>query len=95
LMANMTEFGKTPYMTASEFEDLGYSLVVFPVTAFRAMMKAVEKTFAELKGKGSQKGILGTLMTREEFYDLIGYREYEEADKKALEAAKRLRRAPT
>jgi len=95
LMANMTEFGKTPYMTASEFEDLGYNIVIFPVTAFRAMMRAVQKTFAELKGKGSQKGVLKTLMTREEFYDLVGYHEYEEADRNALEAAKRLRRAPT
>jgi len=95
LMANMTEFGKTPYMTASEFEDLGYNIVIFPVTAFRAMMRAVQKTFAELKGKGSQKGVLKTLMTREEFYDLVGYHEYEEADRNALEEAKRLRRAPT
>ena len=92
LMANMTEFGKTPYMTAKEFEELGYDLVIFPVTAFRAMMKAVKTTLAELKAEGSQKGVLGDLMTREEFYELIDYYKYEEADRKALEAAKRLKR---
>jgi methylisocitrate lyase len=64
LIANMTEFGKTPYMTAKEFEDLGYDIVIFPVTAFRAMMKAVEVTLGRLKSEGTQKGILGSLMTR-------------------------------
>jgi len=95
LMANMTEFGKTPYFTVAEFERMGYNIVIFPVTAFRAMMKTVEETFTELKQKGSQKGILKKLMTREEFYSLIGYKEYEEADRMALEAAKRLKQAPT
>jgi len=95
LMANMTEFGKTPYFTVAEFERMGYNIVIFPVTAFRAMMKTVEETFTELKQKGSQKGILKKLMTREEFYSLIGYKDYEEADRMALEAAKRLKQAPT
>ena len=92
LMANMTEFGKTPYMTAGDFEELGYEMVIFPVTAFRSMMKAVRGTLTELKAKGTQKGILGSLMTRNEFYELIDYHLYEEADGRALEAAKRLRR---
>ncbi len=94
LMANMTEFGKTPYLGASDFEGIGYNIVIFPVTAFRAMMKAVERTLMELKEKGSQKEILGSLMTREEFYDLIDYRTYEAADRKALETARRLSQAP-
>ena len=92
LMANMTEFGRTPYMTAKEFEGLGYNLVIFPVTAFRAMMKAVKETLTELKAKGTQKGVLGALMTRKEFYDLIDYYKYEEADGRALNEAKRLRK---
>jgi methylisocitrate lyase len=91
LMANMTEFGKTPYMKAQEFEALGYNMVIFPVTAFRAMMKAVDGTLTELKAKGTQKGMLGDLMTRSEFYELIGYDRYEAADKKALEKARRIR----
>jgi methylisocitrate lyase len=92
LMANMTEFGKTPYMAAKDFQELGYEMVIFPVTAFRSMMKAVEGTLTELKSKGTQKGILGSLMTRNEFYDLIDYYRYEEADRRALGAAKRLMR---
>lgn len=92
LMANMTEFGKTPYMTAMEFDEMGYDLVIFPVTAFRAMMKTVKETLTRLKSEGTQKAMLGSLMTRKEFYDLIDYYRYEEADKKALEAAKRLRK---
>ena len=90
LMANMTEFGKTPYMTAKDFQDLGYDMVIFPVTAFRAMMKAVEKTLAELKKSGTQKGMLENLMSRKEFYELIDYYRYEQADRRALAAAKRL-----
>ncbi len=92
LMANMTEFGKTPYMSAREFEELGYNVVIFPVTAFRAMMKAVGETFAALKAEGTQEGILGSLMTRDEFNKLIDYYRYEEADERALKEARRLRR---
>ncbi len=95
LMANMTEFGKTPYMSVADFQELGYNVVIFPVTAFRAMMKAVESALVELKERGTQKDMLGSLMTREQFYDLIDYRKYEEADRKTLEAARRIRRAPT
>jgi len=91
LMANMTEFGKTPYLTVKEFDDMGYEVVIFPVTAFRAMMKTVEGTYDRLKKEGTQKRMLDTLMTRKEFYDLIDYYKYERADKKALQAAKRLR----
>ncbi|MDG6985413.1 MAG: methylisocitrate lyase [Nitrososphaerota archaeon] len=90
LMANMTEFGKTPYISAGEFEEMGYNLVIFPVTAFRAMMKTVKETFKRLKEEGTQKGMVGSLMTRKEFYDLIDYYKYEEADGKALKAAKKL-----
>jgi len=92
LMANMTEFGRTPYISAQEFQDLGYDVVIFPVTAFRAMMKAVEKALSRLKKEGTQREMLGSLMTRKEFYDLIDYRRYEEADEKALRAAKRMRK---
>jgi methylisocitrate lyase len=71
---------------------MGYELVIFPVTAFRAMMKAVGETYRRLKAEGTQRGMLDSLMTRREFYDLIDYERYQEADKKALEAARRLRR---
>jgi methylisocitrate lyase len=93
LVANMTEFGKTPYMSTEEFAGLGYNIVIFPVTAFRAAMKAVESTFRRLKKTGTQEGMLDSLMTRDEFNGLIDYRRFESADRKALEAARKIRGA--
>ena len=90
LMANMTEFGRTPYMRVADLDSLGYNLVIFPVTAFRAAMKAAKDVFAELRTKGTQKGVLGSLMSREEFYGLIDYYRYEDADAVALRAARKL-----
>ncbi len=92
LMANMTEFGKTPYMTAGEFQRLGYNVVIFPVTTFRAMMKKVEETLVTLKKEGTQRGMLDSLMTRDQFNEMIDYGRYEGADKRALESARRLGR---
>lgn len=73
LMANMTEFGKTPYITAREFEAMGYSIVIFPMTAFRIAMKAMEDALLALKKEGTQKGLLKNMQTRKELYKLIGY----------------------
>lgn len=91
LMANMTEFGKTPFTTAEEFGDMGYSLVIFPVTTLRAAMGAVRETLRELKAKGTQKGLLDSMMTREDVYDLIDYRRYEREDARALASARKIR----
>ena len=77
LVANMTEFGKTPYLSSSEFEDLGYRLVLFPVTALRVTTKAVEQTLRELKDHGSQRDLLGQMHTRQQLYELLQYEEYE------------------
>ena len=73
LMANMAEFGKTPYITAREFEDIGYAIVLFPMTAFRVGMKAMENALIELKERGTQKGLLKKMQIREELYELIRY----------------------
>ncbi|MBI5048895.1 MAG: isocitrate lyase/phosphoenolpyruvate mutase family protein [Deltaproteobacteria bacterium] len=73
LMANMTEFGKTPYITVKEFEAMGYAIVLFPMTAFRIGMKAMEDALSELKNKGTQKGLLKKMQTRQELYKLIKY----------------------
>lgn len=81
LMANMTEFGKTPYLTVREFEDLGYRIVLFPVTALRVATKAVETLLAELKAVGTQRGLVSTMHTRQQLYDLLRYSEYEKRDK--------------
>jgi methylisocitrate lyase len=77
LVANMTEFGKTPYLSSSEFEDLGYRLVLFPVTALRVTTKAVEQALRELKDHGSQRDLLGHMHTRQQLYELLQYEEYE------------------
>jgi len=81
LLANMTEFGKTPIISASRFEDLGYSLVIFPMTAFRVMLRALDETYAELVAKGSQAGIMNSMRTRAELYDHLDYAEYERLDR--------------
>lgn len=73
LVANMTEFGKTPYLSLYDFRDMGYSMVLFPMTAFRVAMKAAEDALAELKAKGTQKRFLERMLTREEVYNLLGY----------------------
>ncbi|MCP4594225.1 MAG: methylisocitrate lyase [bacterium] len=73
LLANMTEFGKTEYLTADEFASLGYDLVIFPVTLQRVAMKATEAALRTLKEEGTQKAILEQMQTRDELYDLLGY----------------------
>lgn len=73
LLANMTEFGQTPYLTVDEFAALGYAMVIFPVTLQRIAMKAMEQVLAELRAKGTQKGLLDRMQTRQELYDLLGY----------------------
>ncbi len=92
LLANMTEFGKTPYLSLSDFSTLGggYKLVIFPVTTFRVAMKAVRDALLELSRSGTQKAFLERMMTREEFYELTGYRSLERADKATARKALRL-----
>jgi methylisocitrate lyase len=81
LVANMTEFGKTPYISVTEFEDLGYRLVLFPVTALRMATKAIERVLVELKNHGSQRGLLEQMQSRQQLYDLLRYEEYEQRDR--------------
>ena len=73
LIANMTEFGKTPLLSVAEFERLGYRGVLFPVTGLRTALQAIDRLLAELKLFGSQKDWLHHLMTRRELYDLLRY----------------------
>jgi len=73
LIANMTEFGKTPYLTVNQFDELGYRGVLFPVSTLRAAMRAIEKLLAELKMAGSQREWITEMMTRQELYDLLRY----------------------
>lgn len=83
LMANMTEFGKSPYLSVREFERLGYRLVIFPMTLFRVMMKSAEAALRELKQSGTQRILLGGMQTRKELYELLDYEQYEKTDAEA------------
>jgi len=76
LLANMTEFGKTPYITVDEFEDMGYKMVIFPLTGFRVMLKSVRDAMTELKKSGTQKNLLKKMLTRKELYKLLRYEGY-------------------
>ena len=80
LMANMTEFGKTPLISASRFAELGYEMVIFPMTGFRLMLKALCDGYAELVRTGTQAGLMDRMKTRKELYELLGYAEYSEKD---------------
>jgi methylisocitrate lyase len=80
LLANMTEFGKTPFFTASEFEAMGYSMVIWPVSSLRAANKAQQQVFAAIKRDGGTHKILDQMQTRAELYATIGLYDYEALD---------------
>ena len=80
LLANMTEFGKTPFFTASEFEAMGYRMVIWPVSSLRVASKAQQNLFAALKRDGSTRKMLDEMQTRAELYDTIGLHNYEALD---------------
>ncbi len=80
LLANMTEFGLTPFFTATEFEAMGFKMVIWPVSALRIAAKAQESLYATLKRDGDVRQVLGQMMTRQQLYETIGYFEYEALD---------------
>jgi len=77
ILANITEFGKTPLFSKKELHDVGVSMVLYPLTAFRAMSKAAEKIYKELSSSESQENMLGEMQTRDELYDYLSYHKYE------------------
>ncbi|MFX0085647.1 MAG: methylisocitrate lyase [Candidatus Hodarchaeota archaeon] len=77
VLANITEFGKTPLFTLEELKEAGVSLVLYPLTAFRAMNKAAERVYSTLREKGTQKSLIEIMQTREELYNLIDYYRWE------------------
>ena len=77
ILANITEFGKTPLFSKKELHDTGVSMVLYPLTAFRAMSKAAEKIYKELSSSESQENMLGEMQTRDELYDYLSYHKYE------------------
>jgi methylisocitrate lyase len=81
LVANMTEFGRSPLLTLDDLADLGYAAVLYPVTLLRVAMKGIEAALALLADEGTQTGMLDIMQTRQELYDLLGYSGYEARDR--------------
>ncbi|QET01584.1 methylisocitrate lyase [Cupriavidus pauculus] len=78
VLANITEFGATPYFTRDELASVGVSMVLYPLSAFRAMNKAAENVFEAIRRDGTQKNVVDTMQTRQELYERIGYHDYEQ-----------------
>jgi methylisocitrate lyase len=81
LLANSTEFGRSPNLDMKQFADMGYRMVLYPLTAFRAAMKAAQETLADLQSRGHQREKIPHMLTRAELYDLLGYDDYEKRDR--------------
>ena len=77
ILANITEFGKSPLFTVDELRSANVAMVLYPLTAFRAMNKAALNVYQNLRKTGSQKNSIGDMQTREELYDIINYHSYE------------------
>ncbi len=80
LLANMTEFGRTPFFTAQEFEEMGYKMVIWPVSSLRVANKAQARLYAAIRRDGGTQKMLEEMQTRAELYDTIGYHDYEALD---------------
>jgi methylisocitrate lyase len=80
LMANMTEFGKSPLLTTKQLGELGYNLVIYPVTTLRLAMKAIEDGLNTIAREGTQEPIVSDMQTRKRLYELLGYDKYAAID---------------
>jgi methylisocitrate lyase len=80
LIANMTEFGRSPLIPFQELASLGYKAVIYPLTAFRAAMRAAEQVLVALRDQGTQHNLLDQMQSRAELYDLLGYSDWERRD---------------
>ena len=81
LLANMTEFGKSELLDLQVLSDMGYKIVIYPLTAFRVAMRAAQETLAEIREKGHQRDKQKSMLNREDLYKLLGYSDYEERDR--------------
>ena len=78
VLANITEFGKTPLFTVGELRDTGVGLVLYPLSAFRAMSKAALEVYGAIRQEGTQKSVIDRMQTRVDLYEVLGYHEYEQ-----------------
>src|SRR6185295_7685822 len=77
ILANITEFGKTPLYTVEQLREAGAGLVLYPLSAFRAMSKAAEQVYATIRRDGTQNAVVDRMQTRADLYDVLGYYEFE------------------
>ena len=77
ILANITEFGNTPLFSREELREAGVDMVLYPLSAFRAMSKAAEKVYAEIINKGTQEALLDKMQTRDELYEVLDYHAFE------------------
>ena len=80
MIANMTEFGKSPLLDFQTLSSMGFRIVLFPLTAFRAALNTSEMVYKSIMENGSQKMVMDTIMTRARYYSIIGYDDYEKED---------------
>lgn len=78
VLANLTEFGKTPMFTTTELDSAGIRMALYPLSASRAMAAAADNVYRTLRKEGTQKSVIGSMQTRDELYDVLGYHEYED-----------------
>ncbi len=78
VLANLTEFGKTPLFTTAELADCGVAMALYPLSAFRAMSKAALNVYSAIRNDGTQKAVVDTMQTRAELYDVLDYQAYED-----------------
>ena len=78
LLANITEFGATPLFTREELSDAGVGMILYPLSAFRAMNQAALRVYQTIREEGTQKNVVDTMQTRMELYDFLGYHDYEQ-----------------
>lgn len=78
ILANLTEFGRTPQFTVDELRSADVAMALYPLSAFRAMNRVAEAVYSEIKNAGTQRDVVHLMQTREELYENIGYHEYEQ-----------------
>ncbi|MCB1635736.1 MAG: methylisocitrate lyase, partial [Xanthomonadales bacterium] len=77
ILANLTEFGQTPYFTVEQLREIGIGLIIYPLSAFRAMSQAALAVYRTIRNEGTQQAVVDRMQTRAELYEVLGYMDYE------------------
>lgn len=84
VLANITEFGRTPLLSVDELRDAGVRVVLYPLSAFRAMSAAAERVYGAIRNEGTQRGVVGEMQTRDELYGVLDYERWEGVQREGL-----------